>query len=98
MSGTLQTVLSVAEVLVLVAGLAVFLLIFAGQLRSIADTMGQLNERMRTTEQRLRDLGPAAEELNAALADTRTALGPLAQRAESSARALSGGPSEGSVR
>jgi hypothetical protein len=98
LSSTLQTVLTLVEIVVLVAGLAVFLLIFAGQLRSIADTMGQLSERLRTTEQRLRDLGPAAEELNAALADTRTALAPLAQRAESSARAMDAGPSEGSVR
>ena len=97
MSATLQTILSVVEILVLVAGLAVFLLIFAGQLRAISASLWRVSERVRTTEQRLRDLGPAAEEVNAALADIRTALAPVAQRAESSARALDAGPSDRTV-
>ena len=95
MSSTVQTILTVVEILLLVGGLAVFLIIFSGQLRAISGSLWQLNERVRTTEQRLRDLGPAAEEVNAALSDISTALAPLAARAESSARAaMNAGPSD----
>lgn len=81
MSATVQTILTVVEILLLVAGLAVFLIIFSGQLRAISGTLWQVTGRVRTTEQRLRDLGPAAAEVNSTLGELRTVIPPVAEKA-----------------
>ena len=81
MSGFVQTVLTVVEILALVIALAVYLVILARQLRAISDSVWGLN-----TEQRLRDLGPAAAEVNSALADLRSRLAPVTDKASRAAR------------
>lgn len=82
----MQTVLTVVEILALVIALAIYLIIFARQLRAISDSIWGLNTRIQSTEQRLRDLGPAAAEVNSALADLRSRLAPVAEKASRAAR------------
>ena len=86
MSALLHIVLTVVEILALVIALAVYLVILARQLRAVADTISQLGVRVRATEQRLRDLGPAAGEVNAALEDLRSGLRPVSEKASRMAR------------
>lgn len=81
MNALLHTVLTVAEILLLVIGVAIYLIVFASQLRAIADSTSRLAERIRTTEQRLRDLGPAAAEVNSTLGELRTVIPPVAEKA-----------------
>lgn len=79
---TLQIVLTVAEIVGLVAVLAVYLLVLGRQLRSVATGLAQVSARVREVEQRFEALGPAAAEVNWTLEELAAALPHVARKAE----------------
>ncbi|MHB8656517.1 MAG: hypothetical protein ACYC91_00965 [Solirubrobacteraceae bacterium] len=67
MSETLLILLSVLEIVALVIVLAVFLLIVAGQLRSIVTTLQEVTFGARAVERQLRAMRPNVSKVNWAL-------------------------------
>lgn len=79
MSKTVLIILSTAEVLALVIVLAIFLLIIAGQLRSIVETLQQVCWGARAVERQLKAVSVNVSDANVALQDTAAAI-PSARR------------------
>jgi uncharacterized protein YoxC len=69
MSESLLTIFSVAEIVALVVVLAIFLLIVARQLRSIAATLAEVAWGARAVERQLRAVRSNIGQVNAALTD-----------------------------
>ncbi|MGH9184397.1 MAG: hypothetical protein ACRD0U_01040 [Acidimicrobiales bacterium] len=65
---TLRVVLSVAEILLVVAVLAYFLNRVARQLNSISASLGKITFGVRAVEQQCSVIGPAADRINENLA------------------------------
>jgi hypothetical protein len=86
MSETLLIILSVAEILALVVVLAVFLLIIAGQLRSIVGTLQQVTWGARAVERQLLAVKPNVSKLNWALEEIAETVPAAADKAERLAR------------
>lgn len=67
MSETLMIILSVVEIVALVVVLAIYLLIVAGQLRSIVTTLQEVTWGARAVERQLRAVRPNVSNVNWAL-------------------------------
>jgi DNA-binding FrmR family transcriptional regulator len=90
MSETLLIILSVAEIVALVVVLAAFLLVIAGQLRSIVTTLQEVTWGARAVERQLRAVRPNVSGLNFALEEVASALPGAIAGAERRARAGDG--------
>lgn len=82
MSQPMLITLTVSEIVALVAVLALFLILIAGQLRSIADTLGHVARGASTIEEHVRQVGPGAGQINETLSAIVGALPGIAQEAE----------------
>lgn len=74
--------LTVLEVVTLVAVLALFLILIGGRLRSIASTLGHVVGGASTIEAHVRQVGPGATQINKTLGEIVGALPGIAQKAE----------------
>jgi len=74
--------LTVVEIVALVAVLALFLILIAGRLRSIADTLGHVARGASTIEEHVRQVRPGAGQINKTLGEIVGALPGIAQKAE----------------
>ncbi len=86
MSTELLIVLSVVEIVALVAVLAAFLLGVAAMARSIADHLAVLSADLQEIDRHVGAIGPAAAQINAPLDDIVDALPLIAAKAEELAR------------
>ena len=93
MSKGLLTFLTVAEILALVIVLALYLIIVAKQLRSIASTLAEVTWGARAVERQLRAVDSNINQMNFALEEVAQTLPSAVEKAE---RAGSqGAPSQG---
>jgi DNA-binding FrmR family transcriptional regulator len=83
MSETLLIIVSVVEIVALVVVLAVYLLIVAGQLRSIVSTLQEVNWGARAVERQLLAVQPNVSKINLVLAETASSASAAADAAES---------------
>ncbi len=79
---TLHVILTAAEIVALVAVLAIFLIVLTSQLRSLAGGLQRVSEIVQGLERRLADLRTAAGDVNASLEELATELPRVAQKAE----------------
>ncbi len=86
MSTELLVVLSVAEIVVLVAVLAIFLIAVAAIARSIAEHLAVLSADLKEVDRHVGAIGPTAAQINAPLDDIVEALPLIAEQAEELAR------------
>lgn len=86
MSKGLLTVLTVAEIVLLVAVLGTGLIIIAKQLRSIGSTLAEVTWGARAVERQLRALRSNVGQINWALEDAVVTLPSLVEKAERAAR------------
>ncbi len=82
MSEGLMTFLSVVEVLALVIVLAIYLLVVASQLRSIASTLAEVTWGARAVERQLRALDSNVGQINWALEEVAQTLPGVVDKAE----------------
>ncbi len=82
MSDGLMTLLSVVEVVALVVVLAIFLMIVASQLRSIASTLAEVTWGARAVERQLRAVRSNVGQINWALEEVAQTLPAVADKAE----------------
>lgn len=82
MDATLHIVLTAAEIVALVAVLAVFLLVLTSQLRSLATGLQRVSAIVQALEGRLAELGRAAGDVNASLDELAGELPGVSQKAE----------------
>lgn len=82
MSFTTLVVLTVIEVLVLVAGLAFFLVVLTRRLRSISQNLARVAFGVRAVETQVNAIGPGVTRINGTLADINAALPEVARKAE----------------
>jgi hypothetical protein len=73
---TVLIVLTLIEVALLVVVLAAYLILIAGSLRSTARTLGLITFGVRAIEKQTEPVGPALREINAALEQVASRLGP----------------------
>lgn len=73
--------LTIIEIVALVAVLALFLILIAGRLRSIANTLGQVAGGVSTIEGHVRQVGPGAAQINKTLGEIVGALPGIASKA-----------------
>ena len=90
MSETLLIILSVIEVVALVVVLAVFVLIIAGQLRSIVGTLQEVCWGARAVERQLLAVTPNVAGLNRALEEIAGTLPVATAKAEHMAAGIGG--------
>ncbi len=83
---TLRIFLTVLEIVVLIGTLAFFLNIVARQLNSISATLAKITFGVRAVETQCLVIGPAADRINANLAEVARGLEQAASRAERLAR------------
>jgi hypothetical protein len=86
MSVETLVIITVVEIVVLVAGLAFFLLLITARLRSVARILGDLDGGVQLVGQHVSAIGPGADTLNATLNQIGAAVPWLADRAESLTR------------
>lgn len=82
MSEPLLIILSVAEIVALVVVLAIFLLVIAGQLRSIVYTLKQVTWGARAVERQLLAVRPNISKINWALEEIARAVPAATEKAE----------------
>lgn len=82
MSQPMLITLTVSEIVVLVVVLALFLILIAGRLRSVADLLGHVARGASTIEEHVRQVGPGAGRINQTLSEIVGALPSIAQEAE----------------
>ena len=82
MSDGLLTVISVVEVVALVVILAIYLLVVASQLRSIASTLAEVTWGARAVERQLRALRSNVGQINWALEEIAGTLPGVVDKAE----------------
>ena len=87
MSLTLLIILSVLEIIALVVVLAIYLLVVAGQLRSIAATLAEVTWGARAVERQLKAVRPNVSKLNFALEEIADTVPVATRKAERLARA-----------
>ncbi len=83
---TLRIFLTVFEIVLLVGTLAFFLNVVARQLNSISATLAKITFGVRAVETQCLVIGPAADRINANLAQIASGLDQAASRAGSLAR------------
>ena len=83
---TLRVFLTVFEIALLIATLAYFLNVVARQLNSISATLAKINFGVRAVETQCLVIGPAADRINANLAEIARGLDEAASRAGRLAR------------
>ena len=83
---TLRVVLTVFEIVLLIGTLAFFLNVVARQLNSISATLAKITFGVRAVETQCLVIGPAADRINANLAQIASGLDQAASRAGSLAR------------
>jgi hypothetical protein len=86
MSKGLLTFLTVAEILALVIVLAIYLIIVAKQLRSIAATLAEVTWGARAVEKQLRAVDSNINQMNYALEDVAQTLPQAVSKAERAGR------------
>lgn len=86
MSEGLLTFLTVVEIVVLVAVLAIGLLIVAKQLRSIASTLAEVAWGARAVERQLRATGPNVRQINMVLEEIARVAPSVVEKAERKSR------------
>ena len=82
MSTRLLVTLTVLEILALVLALAVYLIMVAKRLRSIAATLAKVTFGVRAVEQQVSVIGPGVNQMNGTLEELSRVLPGLADRAE----------------
>lgn len=90
MSTTTLVVLTVLEVVILVAALAFFLVVLTRRLRSISGNLARIAFGVRAVETQVSVLGPGVTRINGTLAEINGALPQVAQRAEELAAGTGG--------
>ena len=83
---TLRVVLTVFEIVLLIGTLAFFLNVVARQLNSISATLAKITFGVRAVETQCLVIGPAADRINANLAEIARGLDEAASRASRLAR------------
>ena len=83
---TLRIVLTVLEIVLVIGTLAFFLNVVARQLNSISATLAKITFGVRAVETQCLVIGPAADRINANLAQIASGLDQAASRAGSLAR------------
>jgi uncharacterized protein YoxC len=94
---TLLIVLTLVEVAILVAVLAIYLIVIAATLRRVSHTLGLVTFGVRAIEKQTEPIGPVAADINAGLEQVADALESVVNpdSAETAATAADGGSSEG---
>lgn len=82
----LLIVLTVVEIVLLVAVLAIYLVALHRRLRSINTNLGRIAFGVRAVETQTASIGPSVAELNERLAETAGTLGSLVEKGEHLAR------------
>lgn len=82
---TLLVVLTVAEIVVVVLVLAVYVIAVTRELRSISTTLGKVAFGVRAVESQTGVIGPSVVRINKTLGEIEAALGPIAEKAERAA-------------
>ncbi len=83
---TLLIVLTVVEIVLLVAVLAVYLVLLHRRLRSINSNLGRITFGVRAVETQTSSIGPSVARLNERLTEAVGTLTSLAEKAEGGAR------------
>lgn len=86
---TLLIVLTVVEIVLLVAVLAVYLVLLHRRLRSINSNLGLITFGVRAVETQTSSIGPSVARLNERLADSVGTLTSLAEKGEGPVRPFS---------
>jgi DNA-binding FrmR family transcriptional regulator len=86
MSQNMLTILTVAEIVALVVILAIYLLVVAGQLRSIAKTLQEVGWGARAVEKQLRAVRSNIDQINWAMEEVASTLPRVADGAERAGR------------
>jgi len=81
----LLVILTVAEVLLVVVVLAVYVINLTRELRSISTVLGKVAFGVRAVETQTGAIGPAVTRINGTLGDIEQALGPIAEKARQAA-------------
>lgn len=79
---TLLIVLTVVEILILVAVLAVYLVALHRRLRTINSLLAKIAFGVRAVETQTASIGPSVVDLNGRLTSTMAVMGPLIEKAE----------------
>lgn len=82
----LLVALTVFEVVLLVAVLAIYLVLVDRGLKAISKTLGKVTFGVRAVNTQTATIGPSVLRINSTLRDINTALGPLAEKAGRAAR------------
>lgn len=82
MSTTLLVVFTVVEIVALVVVLALYLVVVAHHVRSIADTLAKITFGVRAVEQQVGVVGPGVTKVNQTLEEIAAALPGIAAKAE----------------
>lgn len=82
MSAGLLTFLTVVEIVALVVVLAIYLIVVAKQLRSIASTLAEVTWGARAVERQLQAVGSNVGQMNSALEDIAATLPSVVDKAE----------------
>jgi hypothetical protein len=83
---TWLVVLTVVEVVLVVAVLAGYLIAVTRHLRAISRYLGRIAFGVRAVETQTSAIGPSVLRINSTLKEIEAALGPLAEKAERAAR------------
>lgn len=81
----LLVILTVLEIALLVAVLAIYLIAIGRRLGSITKILGKVAFGVRAVETQTSSVGPSVTKLNTSLREIETALGPLAEKAKRAA-------------
>lgn len=82
---TLFVILTVLEVVALVAVLAAYVIAITRSLRNIVQYLGKISFGVRAVETQTGAIGPSVLKINATLKEIEAALGPIAEKAKRTA-------------
>lgn len=82
---TLLVILTVLEIAIVVAVLAIYVIAVTRELRSISTTLGKVAFGVRAVETQTGAIGPGVVSINKTLKEIEAALGPIAEKAERAA-------------
>lgn len=82
----LLVILTVLEVAILVAVLAIYLIAIGRPLESITKVLGKVAFGVRAVDTQTSTVGPSVTKLNSTLREIEAALGPLAEKAKRAAQ------------
>ncbi|MFP5299002.1 MAG: hypothetical protein ACLGHL_08455 [Actinomycetota bacterium] len=82
---TLLVLLTVLEIVIVLAVLATYVILITREARSISTTLGRVAFGVRAVNSQTSVIGPSVVKINQTLAEIEAALGPIAEKAERAA-------------